>query len=376
MKFDRVAQIDEVSDKRVRLVKLMKDRGWGAIVLSKRHNFAWASGGSDNHVRHASDLGVASLIFFADGRKVVLTSNIEAPRIMGEEMGGLGFELQEIQWFQPRDRSEALGSVLRGIRAASDDGTPGTEDVEPYMAFQRMRLTKHELAKYRALGKATGQGIADVCRRIAKGMTEEEVAGMLFSTLQAKSVKPTVLLVAADERILKYRHPIPTPVKVKNAVMVVVCGRRWGLICSVTRLVSFGKLTPEIRHRHDATAYIDATFINATRHGVPMVEIFEKARGAYAERGFPNEWRHHHQGGPTGYMEREFTVNPETPKEFKAETNMAFAWNPSIAGTKSEDTILVTAKGPEVLTASPGWPMLKVAAGGKVIARPDWLVKG
>src|SRR6185503_12000430 len=208
--------------------------GWGAIVFSRRHNFSWASGGSDNHVRHASDMGVATLIFFADGRKVVLTSNIEAPRMMAEEMGGLGFELQEIQWFQPRDRAEALGSVLRGIRAASDDGTAGTDDVEPYMPLLRMRLTKHELAKYRWLGKATGLGIADVCRKIARGMSEEEIAGMMFATLQTRSVKPTVMLVAADERILQFRHPIPTPAKVKNAVMLVICTRRWGLICSAT----------------------------------------------------------------------------------------------------------------------------------------------
>ena len=376
MIFDRVAQIDEVSDNRVRLIKLMKDRGWGAVLFSRRHNFSWASGVSDNHVRHASDMGVASLLFFVDGRKVVLTNTIEMPRIIGEELGGLGFEQQETHWFQPKDRPEALASLLRGIRAASDDGTPGTDDIEPYMPFIRMRLTRHELGKYRWLGKAAGAGIGDVCRRVNRGMTEEEIAGMAFATLQTRSVKATVMLVAADERIMKIRHPIPTPAKVRNSVMIVLCARRWGLICSVTRLVQFGKPDPELKRKHEAVAYIDATFINATRHGASMVEVFGKAQAAYAERGFPNEWRHHHQGGPTGYLEREFTVNPETPREYKVETNMGFAWNPSIAGTKSEDTILVTAKGPEVLTGTPGWPMVKVSALGKVISRPDWLIKG
>jgi hypothetical protein len=35
---------------------------------------------------------------------------------------------------------------------------------------------------------------------------------------------------------------------------------------------------------------------------------------------------------------------------------MAFAWNPTIQGAKSEDTVLVTENGFEVLTATGEWP--------------------
>jgi hypothetical protein len=44
-------------------------------------------------------------------------------------------------------------------------------------------------------------------------------------------------------------------------------------------------------------------------------------------------------------------------------------WNPSITGTKSEDTILTRAAGraPEILTAMTDWPMLG--------QRPDILVR-
>ena len=65
MTFDRVTQLDETAEKRARLHKIMKERGWGAVVFSKRHNFAWASGGSDNHVRHASELGVEESVELA-----------------------------------------------------------------------------------------------------------------------------------------------------------------------------------------------------------------------------------------------------------------------------------------------------------------------
>ena len=375
MNFDRVSQMDEAGEKRARLTRAMKERGLDAVVLSRRHNFSWASGGSDNHVRHSADMGVATLIFTRDGARYVLTSNIEAPRIMDEELGGMGYELKTVKWYVPEERAQALKELMGGRKAASDDGTPGTVDAEPLLMPLRMQLGRNELAKYRWLGRAAGRGIAEVCRKITRGMTEEEIAGNLFAVMQGQGVKPTVLLVAADERIKKYRHPIPTAQKVKGAVMLVLCARRWGLVTSTTRIVGFGRPSDEVKYKHEACTFVDACFIAASRPGVPLVDVFNRARAAYGERGYPDEWQFHHQGGPTGYIEREFTVNPSTDKALKVGRGMAIAWNPSIAGTKSEDTILVTPSGTEVITASPGWPMLKVRVEGRTVARPDWLIK-
>ncbi len=53
----------------------------------------------------------------------------------------------------------------------------------------------------------------------------------------------------------------------------------------------------------------------------------------------------------------------------------AFAWNPSITGTKSEDTILATPDGPEVISGSPDWPLVEATAAGRLVARPDILVR-
>jgi hypothetical protein len=50
-----------------------------------------------------------------------------------------------------------------------------------------------------------------------------------------------------------------------------------------------------------------------------------------------------------------------------------FAWSPSLAGTRSEDTILATASGPELLTATPDLPVVSVSLDGVEIERPDIL---
>ncbi|MDT8304742.1 MAG: hypothetical protein RRC07_02300 [Anaerolineae bacterium] len=47
-----------------------------------------------------------------------------------------------------------------------------------------------------------------------------------------------------------------------------------------------------------------------------------------------------------------------------------FAWNPSIAGTKSEDTILAGESGNEILTAMDGW--LTVTAYEGTVAGTPW----
>ena len=81
----------------------------------------------------------------------------------------------------------------------------------------------------------------------------------------------------------------------------------------------------------------------------------------------------HHQGGAIGYFEREFLSCPEST-EVVVE-GMALAWNPTIAGVKVEDTVMVEKAGIEVITPTPGWPMINVEIAGKKWERPGILVR-
>jgi len=68
------------------------------------------------------------------------------------------------------------------------------------------------------------------------------------------------------------------------------------------------------------------------------------------------------RGGPMGYEGRDFKATPTETREVVED--QAVGWNPSIAGTKSEDTILSSG---EVLTLTKDWPL----RGG----RPDILTR-
>ncbi|MBI5832176.1 MAG: aminopeptidase P family N-terminal domain-containing protein [Armatimonadetes bacterium] len=338
------------------------------LVLSRLDNLFWLGCGLDAHVPIAAETGVASLVVTVD-RVVLVTTNIEAPRLRDEELHRIGVPLEAVPWWEDRLGARVAELCADAARVGSDVPAPGREVVN--LAPLRYSLLPDEVAAYRAHGADQGAAIGQVAREFARGESEFQIAGRLAGALLARGITPTVLLVAADERIAHYRHPIPTARCVDRAALLVAGGRRDGLVVSVSRMVCFGQPGSDLRQRHEAVCAVDAAFIAATVPSTSVAEVFASGVAAYAAAGFPDEWQHHHQGGATGYQGRDYrgslTCN-ETVAPWQA-----FAWNPSIAGTKSEDTIIATPDGPEILSASPDWPLLAVRVGSASVARADLL---
>ena len=120
-------------------------------------------------------------------------------------------------------------------------------------------------------------------------------------------------------------------------------------------------------------ARIDAEMIAATRPGKTLGDVFSQAQAAYAASGFPDEWKLHHQGGSAGYAPREVTATPTSTEPVLP--GQVFAWNPSISGAKSEDSILVGEGSNEIITEMTDWPSIDVQVGQQVFKRPAILVK-
>ncbi len=251
---------------------------------------------------------------------------------------------------------------------ASDSPYPGAVDLSAELARLRARLTPEEGDRFRALGKSCAQAVKNATETVRPGQTEYEIASRLAFEAEKQGVQAIVNLIATDERIYSYRHPLPTAKKLDRYAMLILCGRQTGLICSLTRLVHFGPLPDELRQKAAACAKVDAEFIKSTRPGRTLGEIFENAISAYAAQGFPGEWQKHHQGGASGYEPREYLAL--TASVDRVSAGQAYAWNPSITGYKSEDTILVGEDHNEILTEMPDWPVTVVDG----IARPMILV--
>jgi Xaa-Pro dipeptidase len=364
--------ISEFKHKLSQVRGVLKSTGAEAAFIARQPNFAWLACGGEAHVALISERAVGQ--FLVTPKKVYLFANgIEMPRLLAEVVRGFEVEPITFAWEDAAGLRKAFAKVTDPKKVISDTGELDTQSRPELFPPLRYALHPEEVKRLRAISRQAGDAMETSCRALKPGLSEFAIAGILARECWSRDLTPAVLLVAVDERIKLYRHPLPTAKKLKRHALLVLCARHQGLIVSVSRLVHFGKLPPELCRRHQAVCAVDAAFIGHTRVGAPVAEVFQQGVAAYVEQGFADEWRLHHQGGPCGYQTRDYVGTP-TVSGVVLE-NQAFAWNPSIAGTKSEDTILVTAQGPRILTMSKDWPVVRVEHGGKAILRPDILIR-
>ncbi len=357
--------MSEIDDKLGNIRRWLEERRLDAVYLQRASSFAWATCGAAAFVNLATTEGTASLLITQD-KQYLFTSNIEAPRLEKEEkLVDQGWDFRITPWYA--DQNEVAG-LLRGLKAASDYVYPGTQLCSAELARLRAKLTPEEGQRFRTLGRNCAQAMQAAIQAVQPGQAEHEMAARLAHEVEMRGPQVTVNLVAADERISAYRHPLPTSKKLRRYAMLVVCGRLHGLVCSLTRFVHFGRLPDELKQKSEAVAGIDAAMIAATRPGRTLGEIFQACADGYNRAGCPNEWQLHHQGGPAGYEPREYYAVPGSTDLVSA--GQVYAWNPSITGSKSEDTILVDEEGNVMLTEITGWPTIAVDG----IQRPAILV--
>jgi antitoxin VapB len=192
--------------------------------------------------------------------------------------------------------------------------------------------------------------------------------------LWKRGILPTVLLMAVDERISNYRHALPSKAGMNKMAMVNVVAEKWNMPVAITRFVHIGPLPEETQKKFEAVAYVNANYQKATKAGQNVRGIFGSMQSWYEKAGYRWEWEKHHQGGAIGYDDREYVIRPGVNHIIRE--NQAFAWNPTITGSKMEETILATSDGFEVLTrSSSGWPMFDVEIDGKIYPQPWVLIK-
>ncbi|SEV88290.1 M24 family metallopeptidase [Natrinema salifodinae] len=363
-------------DKRERLETYLESNGLDSVWFARPNSFAWLTGG-DNVVDREGDAGVAAIGY--DGSEpTLLTNNIEADRILAEELPDLDTDEISVERFawHASSLAEAIADrVGSDERAAADIDVPELERVDP--TALRQPLTERDRERYRDLGRETAAAVESVCRELRREDTELEVAAALRVALSARDIEAPVVLVGGAERAQRYRHYTPTEAEIGDYALLSVTAERAGLHASCTRTVAFDP-PAWLAERHQAAARVEATALAATRDAATDSEntngtagdVFAAIQDAYAAVGYEGEWENHHQGGAAGFAGREWIATPD--HDAPVEEPMAYAWNPTVQGAKSEDTALVTDDEIEVLTATGRWPTTTVEAVDRdlVLERP------
>ena len=352
----------ELQERRERLDDFLAREGCAAVWLARPNSFAWLTGGS-NVVDRDADLGVAAVGY--DGEFRVLTDNIEAERLADEELPD-EFTVESTAWYE-----SSLGEAVADrtpTPALADFAVPDETVAEFDASALRQPLSEDDIERYRDLGTATASAVESVCRELQSGDTELEVAAGVRIALSAQDIETPVALAGGAERAQQYRHYTPTMARLGDYALVSVTAERGGLYASCTRTVAFDP--PEwLVDRHRAAMQVETDALAATRRaareGGTAGDVFTDVQAAYDRAGWPDEWQHHHQGGAAGYAGREWIATPDA--DDTVHTPMAYAWNPTVQGAKSEDTVLVTADGFEVLTATGDWPSVEVSPDESVV---------
>ena len=347
-----MSRLLEQREKRARIRGLLEAKGLDAVVLKKGANVAWIIGGRA-HIPTTLELSCMDVVVYRD-RIVVVTNKIEAPRLKEEEFSG-DEELIIVNWFEGRE-----GQLPKGERIGVDGAENDRVNLQTEIEALRRNLNDYEVNRLCEISKDAAEALGEAMLDIDPEMSEVEVAGEIAEDLWERNLEPVVLLVAGQDRIKKFRHPLPTTTEVGNTVMGVICARRKGLIASVTRIVNFGEISTQMHSTYQRLLKVESAFLENTKVGATFAEAFKAGTLAYLTEGFErDEWTEHHQGGPTGYLPRDYPAHEKSNQIIGI--GNAIAWNPSAEGLKVEDTVITTESGLEILTVDAEWPMVEFA---------------
>lgn len=368
--------LSELEEKTQRLIEMLERESLDAVLLNAQHNFAWLTGGS-NGIDLSRENGAATLLITRHGKRYLLANNIEMPRMLAEEVRGEYFSPVEFAWQDEKSDPELIlkkaESLLGPARAVATDLAlfAAAKPIENKIAACRYRLTDDEMDRYRLLGHDAGIAVQRTIDTIVQGETEIEIAEKLRHELALAGMTSVVTLVAADERISQFRHPIPTGKRWNKTLLLITCAKRHGLIASLSRMVCIGEVPGELKRKTEAAAFVNARLLDATRPGATGAELYRTAEKAYAEQGYADEINRHHQGGAAGYKTREWVAHPQSTEV--VQVKQAFAWNPSVTGTKVEETCIGCETGVEIITASTDFPSISTIVRGREYHSPGIL---
>ncbi len=361
---DRLADIDA---KRARVTTLLQEVGCEGLLVLEPENFSWLTSGAT--ARGILDPEGLPVLYISPEYRWAISCNADSQRLFDEELDGLGFQLKEWPWHWGRE--QLLVDLCQGRRAACDRARGNTTLVGDALRKLRRALTGYEQACYYSLGQIAAHALEATCRTMPPELTEREVAGQLSHRLLHRGAQPLHIGVAADGRSRLYRQHGFTSAPIRNACVLTITARKYGLYVTASRAMSFGPPDPLFRKEHDAACKVGATYIASTWPDAVPREILAAGRRVYQLCGFEHEWMQCPQGHVTGRVPAEMSLLPQTEELFQ--NGWAVTWRASAGAASSCDTFLITEAGPRVVTPTEVWPLKRIRIQGADFVRPDIL---
>ncbi len=360
-------RVAEISVRHRQISNFLQSENYGAILLQKPENLSWLTAGSD--CQRGLGPATSAAIFVTPDSRVVVCSNVATAQLFETDLAGFGFQLKERPWYEPRD--VLLGDLCRGRRVASDTGAAGTTDVSLRLTGLRLPYVDFDVEQVRHAGRVVAHAVEATARGLVAGRHENEVAGELAHRILKYGGQPVRLQVLMDGRGQRFRHWGHDDSAMFKTCTLLAVARIRGRHVAAARTVSLGPVPEAFKADFEKMSLILATGMFFSQEEWELYEVWNRVRRIYEKAGAEDEWRAADQACIAEYAFEEISLAPTS--QYRLSTGVPVFWHPSVGTALGGETVLVTSKGPELLTPATDWPQLSIAVKGAEVLVPGIL---
>jgi len=259
------------------------------------------------------------------------------------KLKSLGFEQNRISY----EEYSELRDEIKGIRFKAIAGI-----------VEALRMTKSpaEIATIRASVQLNSAALQQALRHFKASMTEVDMAAEIeYRMRRLGADRPAFeTIVASGERsALPHAHPTDRPIRRDQLLLVDMGAAVAGYASDMTRTYAVGKLDAKMRRMYRAVLESQLAAIDAVKPGVSCATVDRTAREVLRRYGLDKLFIH-----STGHgLGLEIHERPRVGRKegTKLEAGMTITIEPGVyaeglGGIRIEDTVVVSARGSEVLT--------------------------
>jgi Xaa-Pro dipeptidase len=316
----------------------------------------------------------AGFVVISQDHKWLVSHYMDGRRFIEEQAPDQGYELVTSYWHEGSPEGKIL-ELTQGMRLGADFPLSGGRQYASEIVDLHYPFTDLDLKRLRWVGRKSDEIITGVADDLKPGMTEQEITAHFQYEYTLEGLTLDALMVGADDRIKRYRHPIPGDSALQRYAFLHPAARRWGVHANLTRLVHFGEPPQDVRAAFDAVTTVGAHVATMLAPGVRFAEVLAEEKRLYAELGYGEEWNYHFMGGISGYT----LVDPARCLNPKARVveRQSYGYFITITGAKFEELMILTEDGIEIASLPPDteWPTRVVGTPNGDIAVPEILIR-
>jgi Xaa-Pro dipeptidase len=284
-------------DRQARLRDAAKARGLDVLFATPSTNLAYAA-----NISMGRSERLTALLVFSDGPATLLTPSFEEENV---KRGAVVDEI--VTWKEEEDpiarAAKMLGKVKTvGVEGSTAYGTlarllsaaPSLQAQDASGVFDALRMIKsaEEQNLVKEAARRTSLAIAATHKRLSRGMTESDVAAVLEQEFQRLGVHGDGLVQFGPSAALPHGGPGDRRLTAGSVVLIDAGCRVRGYTSDVTRTVSFGSPSDEVRKVYAVVDRAQVAGIEALKAGVHAEDVDRAARRVIEEAGYGEFFTH------------------------------------------------------------------------------------